>query len=91
MIGGLKYFIGNWKMFGIPSSFQIIDKINTFYNRDRNNNKNYRIIIAPPFTLLQYFSQKTKNKKVNLCAQNWDIQKIEHQEKMIKLLAKNYL
>jgi len=70
MIGGLKYFIGNWKMFGIPSSFQIIDKINTFYNRDRNNNKNYRIIIAPPFTLLQYFSQKTKNKKVNLCAQN---------------------
>ena len=28
---GTKYFIGNWKMFGIPSSFKIIERIQQIY------------------------------------------------------------
>ena len=28
MASGIRYFVGNWKMFGIPSSYKILDKIN---------------------------------------------------------------
>ena len=51
----IKYFIGNWKMFGIPSSYKILNKINVYFKSDIENNKKYRIIIAPPLTLLQDF------------------------------------
>ena len=34
-----KLFIGNWKMFGIPSSIKILDKINDFFKKDKNNNR----------------------------------------------------
>ena len=57
-----KYFIGNWKMFGIPSSFKILDRINHFFQKDKKNNKKYKVIMAPPFTLLQDFSKRYKNK-----------------------------
>jgi len=66
----MKYFIGNWKMFGIPASIKIIDRINNFLVKDKKNNKKYKIIIAPPHTLLQDFSKKFKTKKVSICAQN---------------------
>jgi len=66
----MKYFIGNWKMFGIPGSIKIIDRINNFLTKDRKNNKKYKVIIAPPHTLLQDFSRKFKSKKVSICAQN---------------------
>ena len=59
----MKYFIGNWKMFGIPGSIKIIDRINNFLKKDKKNNKKYKVIIAPPHTLLQGFSQKFKSKK----------------------------
>ena len=26
----MRYFIGNWKMFGIPKSLNILNKINSF-------------------------------------------------------------
>ena len=26
----MKYFIGNWKMFGVPKSIKILNKINSF-------------------------------------------------------------
>ncbi len=70
MANGTKYFIGNWKMFGIPSSIKILDRINHYFNKDKKNNKRYKVIISPPHTLLQYFSKKYKNKKVSICAQN---------------------
>ena len=66
----MKNFIGNWKMFGIPGSIKIIDRINNFLARDKKNNKKYKVIIAPPHTLLQDFSRKFKTKKVSICAQN---------------------
>ena len=65
-----KFFIGNWKMFGIPSSFKIIDKINDFVRLDKKHNQKYKVIIAPPFTLLQDYSKRYKYKKIILSAQN---------------------
>jgi len=70
MAAGIRYFIGNWKMFGIPSSYKIIDKINGYFQKDKKNNNKYKIIIAPPLTLLQNFSNRFKNKKIRISAQN---------------------
>ena len=70
MSSKIKYFIGNWKMFGVPSSIKIIDKINRYFISDKRYNKKYRIIIAPPATLLHNFNQKYRSKKVSISAQN---------------------
>ena len=66
----MKYFIGNWKMFGIPTSIKIIDRINNFVRNDKKNSKKYKVMISPPHTLLESFSKNFKNKKVSICAQN---------------------
>ena len=60
----MKYFIGNWKMFGIPRSINILNKINYFISRDKNRNK-YRVIITPPYTLIQSFVKQLNKKKNN--------------------------
>ena len=65
----MRYFIGNWKMFGVPKSISILNKINKFIYNDRNNKK-YRAIITPPFTLLESFSKIYKNKKISIGSQN---------------------
>ncbi len=65
----MKYFIGNWKMFGVPKSIKILNKINSFKNKDKNRNK-YRIIITPPYTLLESFSKSFRNKKIIIGSQN---------------------
>ena len=70
MSSNMKYFIGNWKMFGIPGSFKIIKRINEYYQKDKKNNKKYKVIIAPPTTLLQDFSKKCQSKKIIISAQN---------------------
>ncbi len=70
MTNQMRYFIGNWKMFGIPSSFKILDKINQYYLKDKKSNKKYKIVMAPPLTLLQDFSKRFKNKKILISAQN---------------------
>ena len=55
----MKYFIGNWKMFGVPKSVSILNKINSYYSKDKNKNK-YRVIITPPIngTYGIFFSTK---------------------------------
>ena len=58
----MKYFIGNWKMFGVPKSINILNKINSHYSKDKNRNK-YRVIITPPYTLIESYSKYFKNKK----------------------------
>ena len=45
-------------MFGVPSSYKIIDKIYKYFIKDKKNNSKYKIVVAPPFTLLQDFSKK---------------------------------
>ena len=56
-------------MFGVPKSIAILNKINQFINKDKNNKK-YRAIIAPPLTLIESFSKNFKNKKLDIGAQN---------------------
>ena len=65
----MRYFIGNWKMFGVPKSINILNKINSFYSRDKNKNK-YRVIITPPYTLIESFSKFFKMKKILIGSQN---------------------
>ena len=70
MAKGLKYFIGNWKMFGIPSSIKILDRIDEYFKKNRKHNSKYKIIIAVPFTLLESFSKRFKNKNIIISSQN---------------------
>ena len=65
----MRYFIGNWKMFGVPKSINILNKINSFNIKDKNRNK-YRVIITPPYTLIETFSKYFKNKKISIGSQN---------------------
>jgi len=65
----MKYFIGNWKMFGVPRSINILNKINSFRSRDKNRNK-YRVIITPPYTLIESFAKHFRNKKIMIGSQN---------------------
>jgi len=65
----MRYFIGNWKMFGVPRSINILNKINSFSLKDKNRNK-YKVIITPPYTLLDSFAKHFKNKKIIIGSQN---------------------
>jgi triosephosphate isomerase (TIM) len=65
----MRYFIGNWKMFGTPKSLHILSKINSFHLKDINRNK-YKVIITPPYTLIESYSKYFKNKKISIGSQN---------------------
>ena len=39
MANNMRYFIGNWKMFGVPNSINILKKINNFIKTDKNAQK----------------------------------------------------
>jgi triosephosphate isomerase len=56
-------------MFGVPNSLNILNKINLFNSKDKNRNK-YRVIITPPYTLIESFSKYFKNKKISIGSQN---------------------
>jgi len=70
MTNKLKYFIGNWKMFGDISDFKIIQSINKFSNKSRNLIKKKRIILCVPNTLIYNFKKKLKTKSISIGAQN---------------------
>ncbi len=65
----MRYFIGNWKMFGIPKSINILNKINYFRSKDKNSKK-YRVIITPPYTLIETYAKYFRNKKISIGSQN---------------------
>ena len=65
----MRYFIGNWKMFGVPKSINILNKINSFYSKDKNRRK-YRVIFTPPYTLLETYAKYFKNKRISIGSQN---------------------
>ena len=65
----MRYFIGNWKMFGVPKSVNILKKINSYHSKDKNRNK-YRVVITPPYTLIESYSKYFKNKRISIGAQN---------------------
>ena len=65
----MKYFIGNWKMFGVSKSANIIKKIMDYVKKDKKKS-NYKVVIAPPYTLLQNFTKNFNSKLLNISAQN---------------------
>ena len=65
----MRYFIGNWKMFGVPKSINILNKINYFYSKDKNHQK-YRVVITPPYTLIQTYAKYFQKKKILIGSQN---------------------
>ena len=69
MTNKLKYFIGNWKMFGDFGSFRIINKINQFCHKNRNLQKK-KIVLCVPNILIYFFKKKLKSKYISLGAQN---------------------
>ena len=56
-------------MFGVPKSVNILNKINSYYTKDKNKNK-YRVVITPPYTLIESYSRFFKNKRISIGAQN---------------------
>ena len=56
-------------MFGVPKSVNILSKINSYYSKDKNRNK-YRVIITPPYTLIQSYSKYFRNRKISIGSQN---------------------
>ena len=70
MTNKLKYFIGNWKMFGDFGSFRIVDKVNKFSKQSRTLYKKKKIILCVPNTLISFFNRKLKSKFISLGVQN---------------------
>ena len=69
MTNKLRYFIGNWKMFGDFGSFKIIHKINQFSYKSKAKFKK-KIILCVPNTLIHFFKKKLKSKFISLGVQN---------------------
>ena len=69
MTNKLKYFIGNWKMFGDLESFKIVSKINQF-SKKYNKSMKFKIVLCVPNTLIFNFNSKLKSRYVSLGAQN---------------------
>jgi len=69
MTNKLKYFIGNWKMFGDINSFKIINIINKYCHNSINLH-NKKIVLCVPNTLTHFFNQKLKSKHISLGSQN---------------------
>ncbi len=65
----MRYFIGNWKMFGVPKSINILNNINSYYSKDKNRKK-YRVIVTPPYTLIESYAKFFKKKKIFIGSQN---------------------
>ena len=69
MTNKLKYFIGNWKMFGDFGSYKIVNKINQYIYK-RKGLKNSKIVLCVPNTLIHPFINKLKHRAIYLGAQN---------------------
>ena len=69
MTNKLKYFVGNWKMFGDFGSFNIIRRVNHFSYKSRKLNRK-KIVLCVPSTLISFFNNKLKTKHISLGAQN---------------------
>ena len=70
MTNKLKYFIGNWKMFGNLSSFKIIYRIHQFATKFNRLHKKTKIILYVPTTLISPFTKKLKSKFISIGSQN---------------------
>ena len=58
MTNKLKYFVGNWKMFGDFKSYKIVNSMNKSYKNIDKKAKNNKIILCVPNILISYFKKK---------------------------------
>ena len=70
MTNKLKYFIGNWKMFGDFGSIKIIYQIHRFCLKFNKRHKKNKIVLCVPNTLISFFTKKIKSKFISIGAQN---------------------
>ena len=70
MTNKLKYFVGNWKMFGDFSYILILNRLHAFCTKFHKRNKKYKVIFCVPNTLIYFFTKKFKSKFVYIGAQN---------------------
>ena len=70
MTNKLKYFVGNWKMFGDFGSFKIVYRVNQFSRQSKTLYKKKKIILCVPNTLISFFNEKLKSKFISLGVQN---------------------
>ncbi len=70
MTNKLKYFIGNWKMFGDFGSIKIIYQIHRFCIRFNKYHKKNKIVLCVPNTLISFFTKKLKSTFLSIGAQN---------------------
>ena len=70
MTNKLKYFIGNWKMFGDFGSIKIIYQIDQFLKKYKTFTYKNKIVLCVPSTLIHFFTKKLKSKKISIGAQN---------------------
>ena len=69
MINRNMFFVANWKMFGRPAYYKILEKVNKYIVR-RKKNKGLNIIACVPNTLLTLYSNKLKKTIIKIGAQN---------------------
>jgi len=69
MTNKLKYFIGNWKMFGNIPDLKKIYQIHRFSSSKKYKMKN-RVVICIPNTLLYFFANKLRSTFISVGAQN---------------------
>ena len=70
MTNKLKYFIGNWKMFGDFGSIKIIYQIHRFSLGFNKHHKKNKIVLCVPNTLISFFTKKFKSTFLSIGAQN---------------------
>ena len=68
MTNKFKYIIGNWKMFGVLSSFNILNRVNLHLKK--NKYSKIKVIFCIPYTLINLFSNKLINSKISIGAQD---------------------
>ena len=75
MTNKLKYFVGNWKMFGNFGSLKSIFKIHRFNSKFDKNDRKSKIVLCVPSTLIYYFTKMIKSSHVLIGAQNCHYEK----------------
>ena len=69
MTNKLKYFVGNWKMFGDFASLKIINNISNFISKHKRVYR-AKVVLCVPSTLIYFFNQKVKKNNILLGSQN---------------------
>ena len=68
MTNKYKYIIGNWKMFGVLGSFNILNQVNLYLKKKKYSKIN--VVFCIPYTLINFFSKKLIKSNISIGAQD---------------------